>query len=73
MCFRYLDFLSLLALASSNPSFAWLRPDFYNFTVSRKMLKAKDATDVVLMNNFSADFPVEEVNRYKLKPDPDLI
>ena len=25
------------------------------------MLKAKDATDVVLMNNFLADFPVEEV------------
>ena len=25
------------------------------------MLKAKDAADVVLMNNFLADFPVEEV------------
>ena len=73
LCFRYLDFPSLLAFASSHPSFAWLWPDFYDFTVSKKMLKAKDATDVVLMNNFSADFPVEEVNRYKLKPDPDLI
>ena len=64
LCFRYLDFPSLLALASSHPSFAWLWPDFYDFTVSRKMLKAKDATDVVLMNNFLADFPVEEVNLY---------
>ena len=61
LCFRYLDFPSLLALASSHPFFSWLRPDFYAFTVSRKMLKAKDATDVVLMNNFLADFPVEEV------------
>ena len=26
------------------------------------MLKAKDAADVVLMNNFLADFPVEEVS-----------
>ena len=59
-----MDFPSLLALASSHPSFAWLQPDFYDFTVSRKMLKAKDATDVVLMNNFLADFPVEEVNCY---------
>jgi len=58
---RYLDFPSLLAFASSHPSFAWLWPDFYDFTVSKKMLKAKDATDVVLMNNFLADFPVEEV------------
>ena len=61
LCFRYLDFPSLLALASSHPFFSWLWPDFYAFTVSRKMLKAKDATDVVLMNNFLADFPVEEV------------
>ena len=64
LCSRYLDFPTLLALASSHPSFAWLQPDFYDFTVSRKMLKAKDATDVVLMNNFLADFPVEEVNLY---------
>ena len=28
------------------------------------MLKAKDAADVVLMNNFLADFPVEEVGPY---------
>ena len=64
-----MDFPSLLALASSYPSFAWLWPDFYDFTVSRKMLKAKDATDVVLMNNFLADFPVEEVNCYYLDPN----
>jgi len=56
-----LDFPSLVALSSSHPSLAWLWPDFYNFTVSRNMLKAKDAADVVLMNNFLADFPVEEV------------
>ena len=61
MFFRYLDFPSLLALSSSHPSLAWLWPDFYDFTVSRNMLKAKDAADVVLMNNFLADFPVEEV------------
>ena len=61
LCSRYLDFPSLLALAASHPSFSWLWPDFYVFTVSRSMLKAKDATDVVLMNNFLADFPVEEV------------
>ena len=60
--FRYLDFPSLIALSSSHPSLAWLWPDFYDFTVSRNMLKAKDAADVVLMNNFLADFPVEEVN-----------
>jgi len=58
---RYLDFPSLVALSSSHPSLAWLWPDFYDFTVSRNMLKAKDAADVVLMNNFLADFPVEEV------------
>ena len=51
-----------MALSSSHPSLAWLWPDFYDFTVSRNMLKAKDAADVVLMNNFLADFPVEEVN-----------
>ena len=28
------------------------------------MLKVKDAADVVLMNNFLADFPVEEVGPY---------
>ena len=50
-----------MAFSSSHPSLAWLYPDFYDFTVSRKMLKAKDAADVVLMNNFLADFPVEEV------------
>jgi len=61
MMSRYLDFPSLLALSSSHPSLAWLWPDFYDFTVSRNMLKAKDAADVVLMNNFLADFPVEEV------------
>ena len=59
---RYLDFPSLVALSSSHPSLAWLWPDFYDFTVSRNMLKAKDAADVVLMNNFLADFPVEEVD-----------
>ena len=56
-----MDFPSLVALSSSHPSLAWLWPDFYDFTVSRNMLKAKDAADVVLMNNFLADFPVEEV------------
>ena len=60
--FRYLDFPSLVAFSSSHPSLAWLWPDFYDFTVSRNMLKAKDAADVVLMNNFLADFPVEEVS-----------
>ena len=61
---RYLDFPSLIALSSSHPSLAWLWPDFYDFTVSRNMLKAKDAADVVLMNNFLADFPVEEVLQF---------
>ena len=28
------------------------------------MLKVKDAADVVLMNNFLADFPVQEVGPY---------
>ena len=59
---RYLDFPSLVAFSSSHPSLSWLWPDFYDFTVSRNMLKVKDAADVVLMNNFLADFPVEEVS-----------
>ena len=61
---RYLDFPSLVAFSSSHPSLSWLWPDFYDFTVSRNMLKVKDAADVVLMNNFLADFPVEEVGPY---------
>ena len=57
---RFLGFHDQQAIAAAFPNLAWLRPDAHVFYVSKSKIY-NDDTNVYLMEDFVATFPLEEV------------